>query len=130
MSLYVETDYWIAGYAEGDDETVVTALPVGGGRRRRYHITDNPIRLTENELEAILKRMLREEKPTRQQAKKYIEQAKPSEKMLVQAVPAYIPVRNILAEHQERAAIAKLKEIAEQMMIEEDERDIEALLLH
>lgn len=97
-------------------------------RRRRYIIDDNPIRLTNDELEAKLSAMLRDDQPTPKQIKRAVREAKPEDRPLVAAVPNFAAINAQLLARAQYEAAERLRQIAQRMADDEDEREVEMLL--
>ncbi len=109
---------------------VTPVIPVGhGARRHGYNLRGTRVRLTQQELEEQLCRLLRDEpEPKPKTVKRYIS-AEPQNTELIAAVPAFVPVRDMLLARQEYEAAEKLRQIAQRIADQEDERDVEMLLL-
>jgi hypothetical protein len=119
-----------------DSLPVATTQDVGGGgrpgtRRRRYIIDDRPLRLTDDELEALLKRLLENEPPvSKRKIKRIVVEALDEDKALAAQKPQFVIIRDRLLAAKEYEAAQKVREIAQRIAEAEDEADIEMLLLH
>lgn len=135
MSLYVLTDYWITGYAEGDDEANASrgaGAPGIGGRRRpkrkKWILGDRQIIATREELEAEFEQML--EQPAPQVEVAAVPKVAAKDRQIVSMYPQYPDIRDMLIAAQQIEAAQILRAVAARMAAEEDERDVEVLLLY
>lgn len=143
MSLYVVTDYWVSGYAEGDGGVAAAPYPgpAGGvsGRRGKpkkkpWIIGDRRIVATREEVERILAEMLQQQPAAAPEpapaAAPAPSKVAPKDRAIVAAFPNYPDLRDMLIAAQQVEAAQALRAIAQRLADEEDERDVELLLMH
>lgn len=96
--------------------------PAGRKRRKRYIFDGEEVTLNREELEETLESMLAKAEPT-------AGKVKPQDRAIVQAFPQYPGLRDLLLAARQIEAAQVLRQVAQRLADEQDERDVEELIL-